>query len=124
MEDVVMPITKQNKKRYPANWKAIALSIKDESGWMCECCAKPCRRTAHGESWHEFMTRLEEHHETWYHAIASHGSKPQQFTLTVAHLDHVPENCDRSNLKAMCSVCHLQYDADHHAQSRKANPKP
>ena len=34
--------------------------------------------------------------------------------LTIAHLDHVPENCDPSNLKAMCQKCHLAYDSEHH----------
>lgn len=31
--------------------------------------------------------------------------------LTVAHLDHVPENCAPGNLKAMCQRCHNTYDA-------------
>ena len=31
--------------------------------------------------------------------------------LTVAHLDHTPENCDDENLRAMCQRCHLAYDA-------------
>ncbi|WP_071789029.1 hypothetical protein [Leptolyngbya sp. Heron Island J] len=35
---------------------------------------------------------------------------PQRWTLTVAHLDHEPQNCDRDNLRALCSVCHLSYD--------------
>jgi hypothetical protein len=46
---------------------------------------------------------------------------PRTFTkvvLTVAHLDHTPENCHPNNLKAMCQRCHLAYDAQHHAQTR------
>lgn len=35
--------------------------------------------------------------------------------LTIAHLDHVPENCDPENLRAWCQRCHLRYDAAHHA---------
>jgi hypothetical protein len=38
--------------------------------------------------------------------------------LTVAHLDHTPENCGLGNLRAMCQGCHLAYDTDHHAQTR------
>ena len=38
--------------------------------------------------------------------------------LTVAHLNHQPEDCgepgDRPNLKAWCQRCHLTYDAEHH----------
>jgi len=40
--------------------------------------------------------------------------------LTVAHLDHRPENCADENLKALCQRCHLRYDAEHHqANARK-----
>ena len=37
--------------------------------------------------------------------------------LTTAHLDHTPENCAESNLRAMCQNCHLAYDADEHAST-------
>jgi hypothetical protein len=37
--------------------------------------------------------------------------------LTTAHLDHQPENCDPSTLRAMCECCHLSYDRDHHAET-------
>ena len=40
--------------------------------------------------------------------------------LTVAHLDHTPENVEPHNLRAMCQRCHLAYDRDHHkATSRR-----
>lgn len=41
--------------------------------------------------------------------------------LTVAHLDHTPENCDPDNLRAMCQGCHNRYDAPHRAESRRRN---
>lgn len=34
--------------------------------------------------------------------------------------DHQPENCDPANLMAMCQACHLAYDRDHHADTRRA----
>jgi hypothetical protein len=40
--------------------------------------------------------------------------------LTVAHLDHTPENVHPANLRAMCQGCHLRYDRDHHAETRSA----
>lgn len=40
-----------------------------------------------------------------------------EIVLTVAHLDHQPENCDPQNLKAWCQRCHLHYDRDHHAET-------
>jgi hypothetical protein len=39
--------------------------------------------------------------------------------LTIAHLDHQPENCDPENLRAWCQRCHLTYDIEHHRQSRR-----
>ena len=47
--------------------------------------------------------------------------RPQQVTgstvvLTVAHLDHQPEHCDPSNLKAMCQRCHRP-DRRHHSRT-------
>jgi hypothetical protein len=40
--------------------------------------------------------------------------------LTIAHLDHTPENCDPDNLRAWCQRCHLTYDRDHHRQTRRS----
>jgi hypothetical protein len=31
--------------------------------------------------------------------------------LTVAHLNHMPEDCSDENLLAMCQRCHNAYDA-------------
>jgi 5-methylcytosine-specific restriction endonuclease McrA len=39
--------------------------------------------------------------------------------LTIARLDHTPENCARDNLRALCQKCHNTYDAKHRAQTRK-----
>ena len=37
--------------------------------------------------------------------------KPVRIVLTVAHLDHRPENCESDNLRAWCQRCHNRYDA-------------
>jgi hypothetical protein len=42
-----------------------------------------------------------------------------RIVLTVAHLDHQPENCVDENLKAMCQRCHLRYDAAHHQRNAR-----
>ena len=39
--------------------------------------------------------------------------------LTIAHLDHTPENCDYRNLRALCQKCHNTYDAKHRAETRR-----
>ena len=85
-----MPIRPENKSRYPKNWKAISLSARPAGGNRCEGSpAYPDCRAENGEP----------HPET--------GSR---VVLTVAHLDHQPENCERENLKAWCQRCHNTYD--------------
>jgi hypothetical protein len=109
-----------DKSLYPENWNAIARAVKDEANWHCEGCGKPCRRP--GVDWADFVLELLNSGGCggWYSQtfeevvdIAGLGGvveKPQRFTLTVAHLDHTPPNCDRANLKALCAPCHCRYD--------------
>lgn len=97
-----MPIRPENKARYPKDWKAISLEVRTRAEWRCEGSPGiyPDCRAENGEP----------------HPVT--GSK---VVLTVAHLDHVPENVgepgDRWNLMAMCQRCHLTYDAKHHAKN-------
>lgn len=108
-----------NRKLYPANWEAIALAIKTEVNWTCENCGRPCRLP--GESDGDLCDRIYDEHLNWAHDLHNlvwdeeFGGmvwvpKLTRFTLTVAHLDHRPENCDRSNLRAWCAPCHCRYD--------------
>ena len=114
------------RKFYPENWEVIALKIKEENHWFCEQCGKPCRRP--GEDWFDFLEKLQITFPEWYKqhcdevyddqtGECSYIERRQRFTLTVAHLDHAPANCSRENLKALCSTCHLRYDARHHAKN-------
>lgn len=89
-----MPIRPENRARYPKDWKAISLEVREAAGWRCEGSpAYPDCRAPNAEP----------------HPVT--GSK---VVLTVAHLDHVPENCgepgNRPNLKAWCQRCHNTYD--------------
>jgi len=93
----LMPIRPSERARYPKDWKAISLRIRSErAGWRCE-----------GSPGH-------------YPDCRAWNGQPHPVTgsrvvLTVAHLDHQPENCADENLMAMCQRCHLTYDAKHHA---------
>jgi hypothetical protein len=98
-----MPIRPENLKRYPVDWKAVSLAIKERAGWRCECEGE-CGRGTHAGRCPNL------HGEPAYGT----GSK---VVLTTAHLDHTPENCGPENLKAMCQGCHLHYDKEHHAQT-------
>lgn len=104
------------RERYPDDWDAIALTVKQEANWQCEQCGKPCRKS--GESIQDLATRLSDY--TWLRELYD-GETPkiQRFTLTVAHLDQDPQNCDLANLKALCSVCHLNYDRSFRPAQRR-----
>lgn len=46
------------------------------------------------------------------------GEKPFQIVLTIAHLDHNPQNNNPDNLRALCQKCHNNYDKEHRKQTR------
>lgn len=82
------------RKRYPTDWEQIAFEKKEATDWKCEMCGKQCRKPGEPFDTHKR-------------------------TLTVAHLNHMPEDVSAKNLMAMCAPCHLKYDAQHHAETRK-----
>lgn len=94
-----MPIKPENKSRYPKDWPAISLRIRERGGNCCEGSPGfyPDCRAANGEP---------------------HPVTGSIVVLTVAHLNHMPEDCRDENLMSMCQRCHLTYDAKHHAQTR------
>ena len=115
-----------NKKLYPANWNEIAFKIKQKSKWTCEQCGTICRRPK--EDLFSFSKRIQgknKHILDWANqtAVSEIFNHPQKFTLTVAHLDHNPANCDRSNLKALCAPCHCRYDTTSGARAIKKRLK-
>lgn len=103
------PIRPENRDRYPADWPAISLAIKERARWRCECRGE-CGRGTHPGPERRCPNR---------HGGAAYGTG-SKVVLTTAHLDHTPENCDEANLRAMCQGCHLFYDRDHHAHTRAA----
>jgi 5-methylcytosine-specific restriction endonuclease McrA len=82
-----------DRTRYPADWDARARAVKDAADWKCQRCGAQCRRPGEPFDTH-------------------------RRTLTVAHLDHDPEN-DNARLEAMCAPCHLRYDAPEKARRRR-----
>lgn len=109
-----MPIRPENRKRYPPNWKAISQRIRFErAGGRCECEGE-CGQNHYAEFddpvYAEYDIDLPSRHCAALHG-APHPVTGKRVVLTVAHLDHTPENCDDDNLKAMCQRCHNRYDA-------------
>lgn len=124
-----MPIKPENAGRYPADWKKIREAILERARRRCEKCNAPNRqKIARGQGadadlyWHDgrvFCASTGEDKGARDRASFDHA-KELEVVLTIAHLDHVPENCDHGNLRAWCQRCHLRYDALHHANSAKA----
>lgn len=104
-----MPIRPSERARYPKDWKAISSRIRERSGGQCECygeCGIP--HTTPGPR------RCAEQNGTPGKEMRG------KVVLTVAHLDHQPENCENGNLRAMCQRCHLRYDLPHHQKNARA----
>lgn len=87
-----MPIKPENKPRYPKDWKQIRAKILDRAGNRCEGSPRypDCRADNH----------------------QPHPVTGSRVVLTIAHLNHTPEDCEPSNLRAWCQRCHLRYDLD------------
>ncbi len=113
-----MPIKPENKGRYPKDWPLISKRIRERAGNQCEVCG-----IANGlQGWRvadgTFYT-VEQFAES--HINPKHEDElcrkadrhPVTIVLTVAHLNHTPEDCAEDNLKAMCQCCHNRYDAPH-----------
>lgn len=103
----------RNRHLYPENWEEISLSTRRAANWTCQRCGKQCRRSP--ESVDEFLARSPNL------PAAEVRQYPIRWCLTVAHLNHTESDCRSENLLAMCTPCHLKYDAKHHAQNRKVN---
>lgn len=98
------PILQRNRDRYPRDWRQISASVRERSGGRCEC------RGECGGSHDERCEAL--------NGLPAPDSG-RRVVLTVAHLDHAPENCDPANLRALCQRCHNKLDGPHRAQTRR-----
>jgi 5-methylcytosine-specific restriction endonuclease McrA len=115
-----MPIKPENAKRYPANWKHIRFQVLQRAGLRCENCGVHNHDIGwrdDGGNFHIVVRGTDAEGSAKDYAGHATGRRVFQIVLTVAHLDHVPENCDLDNLRAWCQKCHLTYDAKHHAQN-------
>ena len=113
------PIRPEDRDRYPDDWKAISLRIRNErAAGQCECEGE-CRSRHHTQWLRLVRYGVEESPR----CPNLNGELSQwsgsRVVLTVAHLNHTPEESHDDNLKAMCQSCHLNYDREHHAETRK-----
>lgn len=129
-----MPIKPENRARYPKHWPQIRERILARAANCCEhpdCGARNYdvgywRKQMGRFVWFEQVRGL----RTWressaaaaelFFAASEEGPKPTVIVLTIAHLDHTPENCEEANLRAFCQRHHLAYDHDHHRANAQA----
>lgn len=126
-----MPIKPENKARYPANWKQVRAEILKRAGDCCERCGVPNKARITRGTGEDAETFMDENANVWcantgHHFGQTHMSNYEcngtwiNVVLTIAHLDHTPENCAPANLRAYCQRCHLTHDAAHHAETARA----
>lgn len=120
-----MPIRPENKARYPDNWGEISAAIRERAKHKCEECSVPNYELggrAPDGKWHkaqplgEKLLRLEWPEPgdyAWCTGYPAAKLRIVRIVLTVAHLNHTPEDCRPENLKAWCQRCHNRYDAAH-----------
>lgn len=117
-----MPIKAENRVRYAADWSEISARVRQEAEQKCEWCGVPNGAWGYRDDSGKF-------HECPRDGFGKdYGRPPFWFghrkiiaiVLTVAHIDHQPENNDRDNLRALCQRCHLRHDAKHHAANAAA----
>jgi len=132
-----MPISPEQKAKYPADWKKISERIRfKRAGGHCECTgqcglgdpqahATRCR-APHGQ----YIRRSKSENQHWQYAEFVKGvydskfHEPIKVVLTTAHLDRDPTNNAEDNLLAMCQRCHLVYDKhQHQANARRTRLK-
>lgn len=119
-----MPIRPENKDRYPKDWPEISARIRERAGNCCEECgvenyalggrlpngefllAQPTGTNGMcGFTWPQpgdFALCGRDGRNEWLRII--------RIVLTVAHLNHKPEECGDENLRCWCQRCHNRYD--------------
>lgn len=94
----------------PVEGNTPATTAQDREFWMAgEGCG------ADGERWTYSAARAFIDRWAW-----EEDERPIVIVLTVAHLNHQPEDCRPENLAAMCQRHHLAYDHNHHRANAQA----
>lgn len=124
-----MPIRAEEKHRYPADWKQIRERILYRAGQrryadgrigreaQCEQCG--VQNKSYGYWKDGRFHRLDGQPTQEWDALMLDGVKTLKIVLTIAHMDHTPENCAPENLRALCQKCHNNYDMPTRARGRR-----
>jgi hypothetical protein len=116
-----MPIRASERERYPKDWRTIRARILARADGRCEFLMADGTRCDAPDL--ELVFRDRRNPEVWRRPhggdcgetdLECYGVK---VVLTIAHLNHEPEDCRDDNLKAGCQLHHLRYDAAHHQRN-------
>lgn len=127
-----MPIRPENVDRYPPDWPQIRERILRRAGNCCERCGVANRAIGGRDDKGTFCPAVPEEQMlrlVWpkpgtVSVCAPPAGQPWErlriirIVLTIAHLNHLIEDCSDENLQALCQRCHLAHDAEHHARTR------
>lgn len=110
-----MPIRKELRPLYPAEWPSLSRTIRFE---RCGRSHRSRIRQLGDGRWYDAL------HNDWRNDRGDWAPWPdivdyatvgvKQIILAAAHLDHDPTNSSEENLKALCQRCHLAHDRPHH----------
>lgn len=125
-----------NYKNYPKNWKSeIRPDILKRANNCCEECGVkngmaifrgvcegiPVYQTITGDLFQEDGTFIMKDSEYALIECTPPNKKAIRVVLTISHTDHDTTNNDYGNLKALCQLHHLRYDAVYHKQTKRKN---
>jgi hypothetical protein len=115
-----MPIHPENRARYPANWKSeVRPATLRRAGNRCERCGLLNGSIGYRDRGGTFHFLARSGYLVSYIQSLHPDKHVFKLVLTIAHLDHTPENNDPANLAALCQRCHLRHDAQHHAHNAR-----
>jgi len=116
-----MPVSKALRPLYGPDWREVSQRIRfDRAQGRCEGCGR-----AHGAILLVLPTgaRIDlSPHQPRLPGLLKPRPAPLRrlrIILTTAHLDHDPTNGADDNLAAWCQRCHLEYDLQHHLETRR-----
>jgi len=114
-----MPIRAELRKFYGRSWRnGVRPRILERAGNRCEMCAVENHAEVYreGRSWLDASVPLE---DVWrFGWDARTLERSVRIVLTIAHLNHQAGDDRDENLMALCQWCHLNYDKQHHAETR------
>jgi hypothetical protein len=129
-----MPIRPEHRHYYRgAAWAETRRRILARAGYRCEQCGKRDGSDVQvystgscGQVWRAGQRR----NPKWISCLtgkpislrlfAAERIRTIRVVLTIAHLNHTPGDDRDENLKALCPWCHLHYDSEQHADTRRA----